>query len=63
MKHEYGIDIVNELPKDKFHAAIVAVAHREFRDMEVNFDQMLEPNHVIFDVKAIMPREIVDGRL
>lgn len=63
VKHEYGIDIVNELPKDKFHAAIVAVAHREFRDMEINFDQMLEPNHVIFDVKAIMPREIVDGRL
>ena len=63
VKHEYGIDIVNELPKDKFSAAIVAVAHREFREMEINFDQLLEPNHVIYDVKAIMPRQIVDGRL
>ena len=63
MKHEYGIDIVNELPKEKFSAAIIAVAHRQFREMEIDFDKLLEPNHVIYDVKAIMPRELVDGRL
>ena len=63
MKHEYGIDIVNELPNDKYSAAIVAVAHRQFREMEIDFDALLEKNHVIFDVKAIMPRELVDGRL
>ena len=63
VKKEYGVDIVNELPKDKFNAAIVAVAHRQFREMEIDFDQLLEKQHVIYDVKAIMPREIVDGRL
>jgi len=63
VKHEYGIDIVNELPKEKFAAAIIAVAHRQFREMEIDFDSLLEPNHVIYDVKAIMPRELVDGRL
>ena len=63
VKHEYGIDIVNELPKEKFSAAIIAVAHRQFREMEIDFDQLLEPKHVIYDVKAIMPRELVDGRL
>ena len=63
VKHEYGIDIVNELPKEKFSAAIIAVAHRQFREMEIDFDKLLEPNHVIYDVKAIMPRELVDGRL
>jgi len=63
VKHEYGIDIVNELPKEKFAAAIIAVAHRQFREMEIDFNQLLEPNHVIYDVKAIMPRELVDGRL
>lgn len=46
-----------------FDAAIVAVAHRQFRNHEVDFDTLLAPNHVIFDVKAILPREIVDGRL
>ena len=63
VKHEYGIDIVNELPKNKFNAAIFAVAHRQFREMEINFDQLLEKEHVIYDVKAILPRELVDGRL
>ena len=63
VKHEYGIDIVTELPKEKFAAAIIAVAHRQFREMEIDFNSLLEPNHVIYDVKAIMPRELVDGRL
>lgn len=63
VKHEYGIDIVNELPAEKFNAAIIAVAHRQFREMEIDFDQLLEPKHVIYDVKAILPRELVDGRL
>lgn len=63
VKHEYGIDIVNELPKERFSAAIIAVAHRQFREMEIDFGSLLEPNHVIYDVKAIMPRELVDGRL
>ena len=63
VKHEYGSDIVNELPHDKYSAAIIAVAHRQFREMEIDFDALLEENHVIYDVKAILPREIVDGRL
>ena len=63
VKHEYGIDIVSELPNGKFDAAIVAVGHKEFRKHEVNMDALLKPNHVIYDVKAIMPREMVDGRL
>lgn len=63
VKREYGIDIVSDLPSDKFDAAIVAVAHRQFRQMEIDFDALLEKNHVIFDVKAIMPRDLIDGRL
>ena len=63
VKKEYGVDIVNELPQDKYNAAIVAVAHRQFREMEIDFNQLLEEKHIIYDVKAIMPREIVDGRL
>ena len=63
VKVEYGIDIVNQLPDERYAAAIVAVAHRQFREMEIDFDTLLEPNHVIFDVKAILPRNLVDGRL
>ena len=63
VKREYGIDIVDTLPNEKFDAAIVAVAHRQFREMEIDFNALLNANHVIYDVKAIMPRNLVDGRL
>ena len=63
VKREYGIGIVSELPKGKFDAAIVAVAHKEFREQIVNIEDLLEENHVIFDVKCILHREKVDGRL
>ena len=63
VKKEYGIDITNELPDEMYDAAIVAVGHRQFREMEIDFDALLKPMHVIYDVKAIMPRKLVDGRL
>ena len=63
VRREYGIDIVSELPEGKFSAAIVAVAHKQFRGSEVDWDKLLEKNHVIFDVKCVLPREKVDGRL
>ena len=63
VKNMYGIDIVNELPDEKFDAAIVAVAHGQFRRHEVDMDALLNPVHVIYDVKGILPRDIVDGRL
>lgn len=59
--HEYGIVVVNNLPKGKYDAAILAVAHNEFAEFDIC--TLLEPNHVIFDVKGFLPREIVDGRL
>lgn len=63
VKREYGIDIVNTLPTDMFDTAIVAVAHRQFRKKEVDFSALLQSNHVIYDVKGILPRNLVDGRL
>lgn len=62
VKHEYGLEVVNELPNDeKFDAAIAAVAHREFDNIDIA--GVLKPNHVIFDVKATLPRVLTDGRL
>jgi len=59
--HEYGIEVVNEIPIKKFDAAILAVAHKKFEG--INLDQLLEAVHVIYDVKSFLPRSIVDGRL
>lgn len=60
---EYGIKVVNTIPQEKFDAAVVAVAHREFRNNEIVFESILKPTHVIYDVKGILPLEIIDGRL
>lgn len=60
-KHEYGIDITNELPTGKFNAAIAAVAHKEFEGLDVA--SLLNDNHVIYDVKWTLNPEIVDGKL
>ena len=63
VKRQYGIDIVSQLPEEKFDTAIVAVAHRQFRQGEISFEDLLNQNHVIYDVKGILPRDLIDGRL
>ncbi len=60
-EHEYGIMVTNEFPNMKFDAAIAAVAHDEFKGLDVI--SMLEDKHVLFDVKSMLNRELVDGRL
>lgn len=60
-KHEYGIDITNELPKEQSDAVILAVSHREFASLDVT--KLVKEHHVIYDVKGFLNREIVDGRL
>lgn len=60
-KHEYNIDITNEIPTDKYDAVILAVSHKEFAELDVmNF---CKEKHVIFDVKGFLDKEIIDGRL
>ena len=58
---EYGIEIVNEVPREKFDAAIAAVAHKEFNGLQVC--ELLNESHVIFDVKGTIDRRFIDGRL
>lgn len=60
-KREYGIDITNTLPEKQFDAVILAVAHREFESLNVS--ELVKPQHVIYDVKGFLNRDIVDGRL
>ena len=61
VKREYGITITNECPIDKFDAIILGVSHRQF--LEIDILSLLKENGVVYDVKSILPRDIVDGRL
>ena len=61
VKSEYGIDIMSNLPKKKYEAIILAVAHEQFKD--IDFFDLKKDLGVIYDVKGILPRNIIDGRL
>ena len=61
VRKEYGIEVVNELPSERFDAAVAAVAHKKFEGLDIL--SLLNPEHVIFDVKGTLDRNIVDGRL
>jgi UDP-N-acetyl-D-galactosamine dehydrogenase len=58
--HEYGITVVNELPSEKYSAAILAVAHKEFANLDI---RSIVGNGVVFDVKGVLNKEMVDARL
>lgn len=61
VKREYGIDLTNSLPSGKFDAVILGVAHRQFLELDIR--SLVADGGVVYDVKGILPRDIVDGRL
>ena len=62
VKEEYGIELINEVSPDKKYAAIIhAVSHNKFKIF--NFEKYYKNNTVIFDVKDVLDRKLIDGRL
>jgi UDP-N-acetyl-D-glucosamine/UDP-N-acetyl-D-galactosamine dehydrogenase len=64
VKHEYGINTVQELPEGNnncYNAVILAVAHKQF-SYEV-IKQLCSDNCVLFDVKSHLNKDLVDARL
>ncbi len=61
VKHEYGIDILNSMPTDTYDSMIAAVSHKQFEDIDIQ--KLLKDKHVIYDVKGIIDRTLIDGRL
>ena len=60
VRHEYGISLV-EKPSKKYHAVVLAVAHQEFAEM--NIESITVSDAVIFDVKGIMDKGKITARL
>ena len=58
---EYGISVVGQVPADKFDAVILAVAHKEFLDLDVR--SLVREGGVVYDVKGVLDRKVVDARL
>ncbi len=63
VKHEYNIDLISskgDITK-KYDSVILAVSHQEFK--ELNLEDLVAENHIIFDVKATLPKEKSHSRL
>jgi len=65
VRAEYGIEIVTEKPADGRYAGIVlAVAHRQFIEMSIDSIHALgTPEHIVYDIKSVLPADRVDSRL
>lgn len=61
VRAEYGFTLQTQLT-GKYEAIILAVAHEVFRDVNYNALKSVE-SAVIFDTKAFLKRDLVDGRL
>lgn len=65
VKSEYGVNLVSsslEALKKKYDAVVLAVAHIEFVSLDIR-SFLKDENGVVYDVKGILSREMIDGRL
>jgi len=63
-QHEYGITPISELKNGTYDAIVLAVSHKEFVAMGAEKIRALgKPDSVLYDVKALLPKDQVDGRL
>lgn len=61
--HEYSLALVSDESslRDKYHAIVLAVAHNEF--LHYNWRTKLGDSGILYDVKGVLAKDQVDGRL
>lgn len=60
--HEYGIELAAEIDSpENYSAVILAVAHNEFK--ELDFNTFKNKGAIIYDVKSLLPKDVIDARL
>ena len=63
-EHEYNLSLTEQPKADHYDAIILAVSHNEFKAMGVdNIRALGKANHVLYDLKYVLPKESVDMRL
>lgn len=62
VQREYGIRVDKDEPMaHEYDAVILAVAHDQFKTYDVQ--HLVKENGIVYDVKGILDRNIIDGRL
>jgi UDP-N-acetyl-D-galactosamine dehydrogenase len=60
VKHEHGIDLVSALGSG-YDAIVLTVAHQEF--LNLPYAQLKQADGIIFDIKSVLDKKLVDARL
>jgi UDP-N-acetyl-D-galactosamine dehydrogenase len=61
---EYGIALLERPAPERYDAIVLAVAHREFRELgAAGIRQWGKEQHVLYDLKYVLPKGEVDLRL
>ncbi len=62
VKHEYGVICQNgESKKRKYDGILLAVAHEEFKGLDLT--KLCKENSVVYDIKSVLPNEMINARL
>ncbi|WP_164122297.1 MULTISPECIES: Vi polysaccharide biosynthesis UDP-N-acetylglucosamine C-6 dehydrogenase TviB [Sphingobacterium] len=62
VKQEYGVICQNgESKKRKYDAILIAVAHKEFKELDLT--NLCKENTVVYDIKSVLPNTMVSARL
>ena len=63
-KHEYNIDLISAPKQAHYDAVIFAVAHHQFKALSADeIKAMMKKEHVIYDLKYMLDKELADIRL
>ncbi len=63
-KREYGIELIDTPQNNHYDAVVLAVAHREFQQLGADRIRSFgTANSILYDVKHLLPKDAVDGRL
>jgi UDP-N-acetyl-D-glucosamine/UDP-N-acetyl-D-galactosamine dehydrogenase len=60
--HEYGYECLLTPDGHKYEAVILAVAHKQFKSMNIRARGSTE-NCIVYDIKGVLKQEEVDERL
>lgn len=65
VRAEYGIEVRTECPENgRYDGIVLAVAHRQFVEMSpAALHALGKPEHIVYDIKSILPIDQVDARL
>ncbi len=64
VKDEYGINLISDkqlFTHEAYDAVVLAVAHDSFKEIDIK--ALKKENTIVYDVKSVLPLEIVDERL